>query len=351
MILELLLYLLSSQQKIYVKSLSHNSLHGYHLSPACKILSHKRDLEVFCGFDYTTFKSIFLVFKPVAKVSSPKCGAKSCRLRRRTLSLEGHLLMTLHYLWTGNSLVSISALFGIHMSLCCKYIRMGINILKNTLYKLPAARIALPTLEEAKRLASIFEQKNTTEIKNVFAMLDGMVIAIKKPRKDQHVYYNGMDSIHGVKMLMMYDVSGAIIWAMSNGYGTMHDTRMLFTSKFMTLIERYKESDLCILADCGLPGGAEYHIVRPHTLTEMRQLVQQDYPFRRLKQQNSAVGQLRVAAEWGNHSFKLFKVLEKPLCAYDWKFRRDILHVCCRLCNIRTRVMHRNQILNVFHVN
>jgi DDE superfamily endonuclease len=57
----------------------------------------------------------------------------------------------------------------------------------------------------------------------------------------------------------------------------------------------------------------------------------------------------RQTAEWGNHTLQsAFARLRIPLPVQDHKFRANILEVCARLHNLRTRLIGLNQIRTVY---
>ena len=306
----------------------------------------------FLRFDRHTFQLILTEFAPLFEATPlrPTEGEGiypiQGRVQVRALDSPQTLALILRFLAAGTTSDDQLLQMGIVQATRSQYLRQGLLTLLTVLRNWPPARITMPTVDEARQMAAAAAQWDE-RIQGCFGVIDGTVHRRERPADDQiqRLHYNGMDSCHAAKSLVVYGFTGEILYIVCNDYGSSSDAGMLQWSGFLRILQQYPP-DLCIAGDSAFPASA--NLIRVLDNDELAQFPQVRSDLEAL---NGILKGIRMAAEWGLKQWKgCWRVFHQDLPAESDRdpVYRAIFEISARLTNVRVRLMGISQIFNVF---
>ena len=214
-----------------------------------------------------------------------------------------------------------------------------------TLRKMKQARVVWPKGDEFEHFSRMMQSREDL-ITNRFGVVDGthFNIAVPWSSDDQSVYYNGWTATHDVTCLFVWTPDGCISYSKVNIPGICHDSHNASELYQMLLDERITPREYGILGDSAFKMSPK--LWRPFKRNEWGKI--SDDQYMTACQLHAQIVSLRQIAEWGNRSLKgSFARLYLPL-SWDCEKRAQLLEVCVRLLNLRTRIIGSSQIRTVF---
>lgn len=162
-------------------------------------------------------------------------------------------------------------------------------------------------------------------------------IYIKRPVKDQHIYYNGHRKKHCFNVLSIMDSKGRFRAVYGPYVGSIHDNRIWINSDFCLNIENYLGQDDLIVYDKGL---AHTHSHRDKILLPLSTFTGRPLATPAMKRFDKRIRKCRVLVENG---FGRLKGLWKIADPYTMSNKQEVvsahLHACFILTNIHMMYM------------
>eukprot|EP00299_Pterocystis_sp_00344_P008370 c3142_g1_i1.p1 GENE.c3142_g1_i1~~c3142_g1_i1.p1 ORF type:complete len:233 (+),score=21.42 c3142_g1_i1:35-700(+) len=170
-----------------------------------------------------------------------------------------------------------------------------------------------------------------------FGFCDGLRLPIGSSENPEieNAYYCGWTSQHHCACVFAFGPDGTILYACINAPGSWHDATIA-----MGLCEKLQSctpSGCFLIADSAFPsrGNLSSFIKTPAKSSSSA--------F------NNALVSQRQSAEWGMRQIQgVFARLRVPLDTNDTRGRAMIIRLCCRLHQVRCRVIGLNQIRSVY---
>ncbi|KAF9480326.1 hypothetical protein BDN70DRAFT_832907 [Pholiota conissans] len=331
-----------------------NPRHG----TAWQALYGSRDDRAFIttmGFDVSTFELIITsgfgllwLSEPIPRNDTSTAG--NTRPGARSLDTWGALGLVLHYLNSTMREISLQQIFGLIPTTTSRYITFGLEILLKTLRKMPDASIHWPgSLEEFSRNSELICYRHP-RLSGAFASIDGLNLPTQTSNDPdiENATYNGWLSEHYISSVIVFSPEGIILDANFNAPGSWHDSRV--AQPIYEKLHSKTPDGFYLVADTAFPRGTqdiEGRIIAPiktgqrfrGTLKEIEERFEFDRELLSYRQ----------TAEWGMRSIQgSFGRLRLPLPIEDSNLRANLLEVCFRLHNLRTRKVGRNQIQKVY---
>lgn len=258
--------------------------------------------------------------------------------------------LLLHFLNSAVPEDALQQIFALVPSVCSRYLRFSLNLLHHALLTIPEASISWPKSEaEFSTLAQNIAARHSM-LQKAFGFVDGLNLPVETSGNVdmENAYYNGWTSGHYVSNVLAFGSDGTILFAAVNAPGSWHDAAV--ARKLYLKLLHHTPPDYYILSDTAFPRSTkdiDSRIKAPlktgDTLPENQNDLQHLLRFSR------QVVSARQAAEWGMRTLQgSFGRLKVPLSANDSKYRFILLEVCCRLHQIRTRLVGINQIAQVY---
>jgi len=242
---------------------------------------------------------------------------------------------------------TLSQLSGTVPSVTSKSINISLEVLLRVLRKDPFGQISWPSSSTLRRFSNLIKRRYP-ESPNVCLFLDGANFLIYEPKDflDQNAFYNGWKASVFVANVFAYGFDGCIHFANTNCFGSWHDALVAarLLQKLLSLPSPY-----CAAADSASPHTGDFArvILTPLKADEFDRVVESSTTDELVKviQRQHLATSIRVASEWGNHGLEsVYARLHMPLPYARPKYRADLIETCCRLYNVRARLLGLNQI-------
>ncbi|CAA7259588.1 unnamed protein product [Cyclocybe aegerita] len=311
------------------------------------------------GFDVATFNFILesgfvqtWLSTPIPRTDTSRSGDP--RPGSRSLDPPGALGLVLHYLSSTMLDVSLQQIFALIPATVVRYLDFSLDILLEVLQRMPDARIKWP---KGGPGGGQFQEYNDLIIVRhprligAFAAIDGLNLPVQTSEDEdiENATYNGWLSEHFVSSVLVFspkgkninaivtsftdNILGEIIDAVVNAPGSWHDANVA-RPIFERLCTRTPPG-YYLIADTAFPRG---HICHPIAL-KAGQAVRgtPDEIAERMAYDHELLS-YRQTAEWGNRGLQgAFGRLRVPLPIDNAEHRGNLLEICNRLNNLRTR--------------
>ncbi|KAF7368888.1 hypothetical protein MVEN_00214600 [Mycena venus] len=292
---------------------------------------HDRAFITTMGFDVPTFHDIIDAGFGSAWYSTPYPSRRS-----------GALGLVLHYLNSTMREISLQQIFALIPTTVSRYITFALTILLGVLRKMPDAAIRYPSsVEEFQALNDLIIERHP-RLKGAFAGLDGLNLPVQTAEDEEmeNATYNGWLCEHFISCL--------IIAANLNAPGSWHDSRV--AKPIYEKLRTRTPEGFYMVADTAFPRGSAQiegkirapiksgQVIRGTTVE-----IEEKLAFDR------DLLSYRQTAEWGMRALQgSFGRLRLPLDIGDQNERGNLLEICVRLHNLRTRRVGHNQIRTVY---
>lgn len=316
-------------------------------------------LITLCGLDFNSFENLLAIFSPLFLRYTPHVDSSSNirpvrvvgRGRPRLITPTFGLGLVLAWTRTRGSLMNLQLIFGLTSSKISIWLRFSRRILLLVLSQMKEAAVEMPSVEEARSLATFIESKYPA-LEGVWGAMDGLKVMVETSGDpiEQSYYFNGWLQGHYLSNLLLFSCDGKIRAAYLNCPGTYHDSAMAHRGEVYKKIEGlYTSSD----------GRAKVVVDSAFNLEQCPYLIksyQNNYngDFRQIPVINQEATSVRQLAEWGMRGFQSsFPRLKDKLRITNHTERQMILSLCLKLWNYRASVVGQNQIRSSFmpHLN
>lgn len=342
-------------------------------TPWQKLLAGRSDHAyiVTMGFDVKAFELILssgfeerwnsatITRTDVASTGAP-------RPHRRSLDAAGGLGLIFHYLSSTMTEVSLQQIFALVPSTVTRYITFSLEILLQTLCRMPEGAIRwLKDHSEFRECSDLVEERHHL-LRGAFATIDGLNLPCQTSDdiEIENATFNGWLHEHFISSVIVFDPKGEHTNCLSAGThrhlvgairachfncpGSWHDSRV--AKPIYEKLRTETPDGFYLVADTAFPRGTDQIIGRirapikagevlPYSGEELEAVLAYD----------RALLSYRQSAEWGMRALQgAFGRLRVPLVIAHSSLRADILETCFRLHQVRTRVVGINQILNVY---
>jgi hypothetical protein len=206
------------------------------------------------------------------------------RSRWRRLDPARQALLALAHLRNGDTYTRLAHGFEIGVSTAWRYVREAVDLLAAAAGDLATAMGRIRTL--------------------AYAILDGTLIPIDRVA-DQKPYYSGKQKRHGVKVQVIADAVGRLVWASAALPGSTHD---LTAARTHSIIEALTSANVMTFADKAYQGA------RGTVRTPFKRHRYRPKLSRRQKAVNRAHARIRARGERANATLKTWKILTKLRC-------------------------------------
>ncbi|KIY49753.1 hypothetical protein FISHEDRAFT_65168 [Fistulina hepatica ATCC 64428] len=271
------------------------------------------------------------------------------RLASRSLDAAGSLGLVLHHLNSTMSDTSLSQIFAIIPSTVSRYIDFSMGLLKETLRIMPEASICWLTGNQFEECNSLITARHP-RLTGAFGSMDGLNVPVQTSSDQdiENATYNGWLHEHFISQVIAFASTGEIIGCRLNAPGSWHDARV--ARPLYDKLETQTPEGYYLVCDTAFPRGTERihgKIKAPMKsgarLPSDPALRQEALAF------NRELTSYRQTAEWGMRAIQgSFGRLRVPLPIKDQHRRADLLEVCLRIHQLRTRRVGINQIANVY---
>lgn len=318
-------------------------------TPWTQIRENRQDKAyiVTMGLDVATFEWLLEAgfdtiwsATPIARTDVSQTGA--ARYLGRSLDSAGGLGLVLHWLNGTAPEHSLQQIFALTPAVCSRYLNFTRQLLLRVLEQVDTAAIVWPTnvakLEEYSDLMARRHPLLTGGI----GFVDGCHLPVFQASdlEMQNSHYNGWLSAHFTSNLFAFSTAGTIIHTVINAPGSWHDARVA-ASLYEKLLEL--PEGFFLIGDSAFPNSSRGMANRIKTCPKKGQRMRYSKEF------GMELVSARQAAEWGMRAIQGgFSRLKLPMPAADPGYRREVLYLCCRLHQIRTRHVGINQIRTTY---
>lgn len=294
------------------------------------------------------FERIFAIFD-LECATHPYLGSPGeTRGRKRCVSNKDLLKFILRHLVSGEDAMADALIFGILAPCRSRMIRFALDVLFDTLRKMPEATMLLPrSVSEAEELTALVSSRYP-RYKGCVGFVDGTQMRVV-PDSDpfaRQAQCCGRTGGHGgfrINNIVVTLTNGLIAFGTFNCPGSWTDAKAEMFMNLSSALERMPP-DYFVVADKGFKETSR--IVGPLRKAKARRL--SGIPLARAKAISKELSKIRIAVEWGFAGLKnWFHLLNQPL-PQDRYQRFQVIEVCCRLWNVRTVVTGENHILKTF---
>lgn len=272
-------------------------------------------------------------------------------------------LLLLRSLITGSFCVDGAMVSGAMPATISRHWLFSAKLLRKVLRHYDAARVEMPRDdEEAATLGFYCRRFLETRFPNyreriqgtMIGAIDGAVVQIRRSRDNwkQESYYNGKDSIHAVKHLLLIRFDGTYGAARLNARGGEHDA---YACSLLNLPRLMAQLDprFMILGDSAFAVSSRNNrIVRPLSETELNALYRRGDRLNDLahsaQQLHSVLSAARIASEWGVASLKNVFPGLRLLPADKDAIRLLVFELAMMIHNVRVRKMRVGTTVNSF---
>ncbi|TDL21495.1 hypothetical protein BD410DRAFT_749630 [Rickenella mellea] len=300
------------------------------------------DLILRSGFS-ESWNSIPIPRDDVGRNSEP-------RPERRSLDAAGALGLVLHFLSSTMHEVSLQQIFALIPTTVSRYNNFSLSILLKTLRGLPEAAITWPAEEVKFQYLTELVVARHSLLRGAFGSIDGLNLLVQTSDdiEIENATYNGWLKEHFVSSVIVFSSQGAIISCNINAPGSWHDSRV--AQPIYLKLLRSTPDDYFLVADTAFPRGTDRIHGKIKAPMKAGQLLPADAAERdaRMRYDRQLLS-YRQTAEWGMRAIQgSFGRLRVPLPIEDAAARGDLLEICMRLHNVRTRLVGINQIRSVY---
>lgn len=323
------------------------------------------------GFNVETFELIVQsgfgerwYMQPIPR--SDSTGSGEPRPGARSLDAWGALGLVLHYLNSTMLEITLQQVFALIPATTSRYITFGLQILLKTLRKMPDAAIRWPQEDEEFQNDSELIVARHPRLEGAFASIDGLNLPTQTSQDPdiENATYNGWLSEHYISSVIVFSprgtyqkqlftivthtLQGVIIAANFNAPGSWHDSRV--AQPIYEKLRNETPDGFYLVADSAFPRGTidiEGRIVAPIKTGQRLRGTAVEIEERFLYDRELL--SYRQTAEWGMRSIQgSFGRLRLPLQINNKEGRADLLEICFRLHNLRTRRVGYNEIQKVY---
>ncbi|RPA93019.1 hypothetical protein L873DRAFT_1830927 [Choiromyces venosus 120613-1] len=238
------------------------------------------------------------------------------RVCHQSLTSAGTLGLILHHLNSTMANYSLHQIFGITTAVCSRYRNWALSILQAVLRKFYQAQVTWPTKQQCHDYSSCIQHRHPL-LEHAIGFIDGCHLPITTAANNdlQNAYNNGWCSAHFTSNIFVFAPDGMIIHATINTPGSWHD------------IAKY-----WVIGDTAFPTSKDLvgQIITPPKSNS------NSYPgdtaacYRFIKFNEQLWGMRCLQGSFGR--------LKLPMPAQDMGYRYQLLEVCTRLHNLRTRL-------------
>ncbi|KEP46236.1 DDE family endonuclease [Rhizoctonia solani 123E] len=300
--------------------------------------------------------------RPIARTDTNSHGAT--RIGGRSLDAAGGLGLLLYYLCNTMDECGLQVIFAIIPSTVSRYISFAMGIMLEILQRLPVARIEWPDEDLMAEYSNLITNKHSHAeyLDGAFGFMDGLNLPVQTPndQEEQEPFFNGWLHAHIVGNVLIFAPDGTIIAARINTPGSWHDSR-----RALPLYDLIRDTPtgFFIIADSAFPKlTVTYKVTNEEGNEEEQEDQKIKVPLKggarvrgtaeyidRVTQESKEVTSARQAVEWGMRAIQgCFSRLYVPLDVNRSDQRANLLEVCFRLHNVRTRMIGINQITSVY---
>ncbi|KAF9019862.1 hypothetical protein BDZ89DRAFT_1093804 [Hymenopellis radicata] len=251
----------------------------------------------------------------------------------------GALGLILHWLNSTMSDVSLMEIFALIPSTVHRYIEFGLTLLRDTLREMSDAKIQWPKGSQFQENNDLIVRRHPLLI-GAFGTMDGLNLPIQESADEEYenASYNGCSVIAFGAAGLFYL---RIIACKTNAPGSWHDSRKLRVET---------PEGFYLVTDTAFPRGTDQIAGRIRAPMKSGERLPDNTAERAYALQfDRQLLSLRQAAEWGNRCLQgSFGRLRIPLKVEYSNVRGDLLEVCFRLYQLRTRRVGINQIRSVY---
>jgi hypothetical protein len=323
------------------------------------------------GFDTKTFEDVLTEGFAVTWYSTPipredVAAMGNPRPGRRSLDAAGALGLAFHYLNSTMREISLQQIFALIPTTVSRYITFSLDILLQVLRQMPNARICWPaSVDEFQDLNNLITPRHP-RLTGAFASIDGLNLPSQTADDPEleNATYNGWLCEHFISSVLVFAPTGGWIFALKsrlsdlmigcviaarlNAPGSWHDSRVAqpIYEKLRTRTPR----GFYLVADTAFPRGTNQidgkiraPIKTGQTLRGTTAEIEEKLVFDR------ELLSYRQTAEWGMRSLQgSFGRLRLPVDIGNKEARGNLIEICVRLLNLRTRRVGYNQIRSVY---
>ncbi|CAA7270632.1 unnamed protein product [Cyclocybe aegerita] len=277
--------------------------------------------------------------------------------------------LVLHYLSSTMLDISLQQIFALIPATVVRYLDFSLDILLEVLRRMPDARIKWP---KGGPGGGQFQEYNDLIIVRhprligAFAAIDGLNLPVQTSEDEdiENATYNGWLSEHFVSSVLVFspkgkninaivtsftdNILGEIIDAVVNAPGSWHDANVA-----CPIFERLRTRTppgYYLIADTAFPRGTQSIAGHIRALLKAGQAVRgtPDEIAERMAYDRELLSDQQTA-EWGNRGLQgAFGRLRVPLPIDNAERQGNLLEICNRLNNLRTRRVGINQIRTVY---
>ncbi|TDL21627.1 hypothetical protein BD410DRAFT_821302 [Rickenella mellea] len=272
------------------------------------------------------------------------------RPHRRSLDAAGALGLVLHYLCSTMSDVSLQQIFALIPSTVSRYNNFSLSILLKTLRRLPDASIVWPREQEEFEYLTELVVGRHSLLRGAFGSIDGLNLPVQTSDdiEIENATYNGWLKEHFISSVIVFSSQGSIIECNLNAPGSWHDSRVAQPIYQKLLTDT--PDGFFLVADTAFPRGTDriHGKIRAPMKAGQRLPSDANELADRMRFDRQLLS-YRQTAEWGMRAIQgSFGRLRMPLQIGDAAGRGDLLEICMRLHNVRTRLVGINQIRSVY---
>ncbi|KII84777.1 hypothetical protein PLICRDRAFT_57297 [Plicaturopsis crispa FD-325 SS-3] len=307
------------------------------------------------GFDVDTFQLLLdsgfeekwnatpIPRSDVAASGQPRLGARS-------LDASGALGLVLHWLNSAMLEHSLQLIFALIPTTVSRYLDFARRILLETVRAMPEGAVGFPkTLEEYEENSALIVERHPL-LEGAFGSIDGLGLLAQEAvdPEMENATYNGWKSGHYFNNILAFSPQGIIIAAVLNSPGSWHDAHVA-RPVFETL-RRFTPEGYYLVADTAFPRGTASIAGKIKAPLKGGQRITADpTEQQRIMRYQRQLLSYRQTAEWGMRMFQgSWGRLRVPLDVNDEGGRKELLELCVRSSNVRTRCVGINQIRNVY---
>ncbi len=253
------------------------------------IKSQPRVFRSLTGMSLEKFMSLYLSLHPIYKMSEKERFSRSNRKRsqgggrKKDLTLEEQLLMTLMYYRLYVSQTFLGLIFNLHNSNVSRQINY-ISPLLQRIFKIPERKLKLSEAE-------------ISEDKLIEFFIDATEQPIRRPKKKQKRYYSGKKKKHTLKSQIITDDKGKIKSTSGSVPGSKHDKKLFDESKMES------EKEMKFIGDLGYYGSNRIKV--PIKKPKKQELTREE------KRYNREFARERVLIEHVIGKMKIFQILNQ----------------------------------------
>jgi hypothetical protein len=209
--------------------LRRNALVDPEQSPARKLLQSRDDSAYVdtLGFDCAAFDSLVQACAPWwADFREPALAGG----RPPKVDLPLALFIVLMWLNSTCKQKTICLCVGLPPATVSRYIKIGLEMLRDSLRHVHDARIEFPSSEEMADLAIAASIRTGGELQGVWGVMDGLNMPVNAPTDNEDArdaLYNGWLGGHFVSGVYVFRLDGAIAWYRTNCPGSWHDSEIV----------------------------------------------------------------------------------------------------------------------------